>query len=105
MVDAAADMITVEVAAGSSAAQVLVSVLLPAGSSAGEAVLRADLSSRLEDLEVDWAQCQIGIFGQPCRPERVLAEGDRVEVYRPLKADPKEVRRQMAEMERAARRK
>ena len=38
----------------------------------------------------------IGIFGEPVTPETRLADGDRVEVYRPLEVDPKEARRQRA---------
>ena len=48
--------------------------------------------------EVDLANCPVGIFGkQVAEPEtRVLEAGDRIEIYRPLLADPKEIRRQRA---------
>lgn len=39
---------------------------------------------------------RIGIFGEQVEPDRLLEDGDRVEIYRPLTADPKEVRRELA---------
>ena len=44
----------------------------------------------------------IGIFGRKAPPEQVLREGDRVEIYRPLIADPKEARRRRAEQKKPA---
>ena len=38
----------------------------------------------------------VGIFGQKVKPAAVLADGDRVEIYRPLELDPKEARRRRA---------
>ncbi len=38
----------------------------------------------------------VGIFGRRVAPDDPLADGDRVEVYRPLRADPKEARRRRA---------
>jgi putative ubiquitin-RnfH superfamily antitoxin RatB of RatAB toxin-antitoxin module len=45
---------------------------------------------------VDFANSAVGIFGRPARREHVLQEGDRVEIYRPLAADPKDARRTRA---------
>ncbi|OAI50105.1 hypothetical protein AYO46_10595 [Betaproteobacteria bacterium SCGC AG-212-J23] len=39
---------------------------------------------------------RVGIFGKTVKPDRRLADGDRVEVYRPLRMDPKEARRRRA---------
>ena len=38
----------------------------------------------------------MGIFGRPVKLTDVLKNGDRIEIYRPLLADPKEIRRQRA---------
>ena len=38
----------------------------------------------------------LGVFGQVCSPERKLRAGDRVEIYRPLKHDPRDMRRERA---------
>lgn len=90
------DAIEVEVAAGFVDRQVLVPLTLPVGSTVAEAIAAAELPRRLPDLEI--AEDRVGIFGRRCQLDQVLAPGDRVEVYRPLKADPKEVRRQLAEL-------
>jgi hypothetical protein len=42
---------------------------------------------------LDLATCPVGIFGKKKTPDTVLREGDRVEIYRPLVADPKDARR------------
>jgi len=42
---------------------------------------------------VDLASCPVGVFGKKKPPETLLREGDRVEIYRPLLADPKDARR------------
>lgn len=46
--------------------------------------------------EIDLARNKVGIFGKLGKPDMVLHDRDRVEIYRPLLADPKEVRRQRA---------
>lgn len=45
---------------------------------------------------IDPATSKLGIFGKLARPDTVLRDRDRVEIYRPLLADPKEVRRRRA---------
>jgi len=45
---------------------------------------------------VDLANSAVGISGRPAGREQVLEDGDRVEIYRPLAADPKEARRARA---------
>jgi len=46
--------------------------------------------------EIDLALCKVGIFGSLSRLAAPLRAGDRVEIYRGLIADPKEVRKQRA---------
>ncbi|MNJ79349.1 Persistence and stress-resistance antitoxin PasI [compost metagenome] len=55
--------------------------------------MRSGLEAQFPEL--DLANCPLGIFGKVlAKPEeRLLEEGDRVEIYRPLIADPKEVRK------------
>lgn len=95
---AAEGLIAVEVVAGDARRQVLISLHVPDGTSAWQAVVRANLGEKLPDLSPDPAA--LGLFGRACKPDQVLQDGDRVEVYRPLKADPKEVRRALAELEK-----
>lgn len=45
---------------------------------------------------IDFAGSAVGIFGRVAGPSQVLADGDRIEVYRPLAADPKSARRARA---------
>jgi putative ubiquitin-RnfH superfamily antitoxin RatB of RatAB toxin-antitoxin module len=52
-------------------------------------------------LEVPW-EADVGIFGELCARDTALREGDRVEIYRPLTADPKASRRARVQRERAA---
>ena len=64
------------------------------GSTLADAIGQSGLPEKFEDFELDLTK--IGIFGQKTSPDQVLRDGDRVEIYRPLIADPKEVRRQRA---------
>lgn len=89
-------MITVEVVYALADQQWLVSLSLPQGVTAREAVLQSGLAERTAPL--DLTNAALGIFGKTlAKPEeRILKEGERVEIYRPLVADPKEVRKQRA---------
>jgi putative ubiquitin-RnfH superfamily antitoxin RatB of RatAB toxin-antitoxin module len=43
---------------------------------------------------VPWDTADVGIFGEPCARSAVPRDGDRVEIYRPLRCDPKAARRE-----------
>jgi len=83
--------------------QVLLRLSVPRGTRMREAVLLSGIATQFPGLDVQ--SCPLGIFGKAvARPEeRVLEEGERVEIYRPLIADPKEVRKQRAARAKAAR--
>jgi hypothetical protein len=49
---------------------------------------------------VDLANSALGVFGKVARTDQVLREGDRIEIYRPLSADPKAARRARARQAR-----
>jgi uncharacterized protein len=87
--------ITVEVAYALPHTQVLIKVELPTGATALEAALRSGIAGKFEGVDLD--NGTLGIFGHIVAPTQVLRDGDRVEVYRPLIADPKEVRKARAE--------
>ena len=74
--------------------QELVTLEVPAGSTVADAINRSGLPGKFEGFDLDLTK--VGIFGKKTVPEQVLRDGDRVEIYRPLIADPKEVRRQRA---------
>lgn len=61
------------------------------GSTAEQAIRASGILERFP--EIDLARHKIGIFSKPCALDQVLKPGDRVEIYRPLLADPKEARR------------
>ena len=86
--------ITVEVAYALPHNQVLVEVQLPAGATAVEAAQRSGIASKFAGVDLD--NVTFGIFGQIVASRQVLRDGDRVEIYRPLIADPKEVRKARA---------
>lgn len=46
--------------------------------------------------EIDLAKCKVGIFSKAAKLDSVLRDKDRIEIYRPLIADPKEVRKKRA---------
>jgi uncharacterized protein len=87
--------IHVSVAYGLPERQWLRRLLLPAGSTVSAAIEHSGLRVELPDLHVN--DHRVGIYGKPCTLATVLRDGDRVELYRALLCDPKEVRRQRAE--------
>lgn len=95
--------IAVEVVYALPERQALLRLSVPAGTSAREAVLLSGIAEAFPGLDVQG--CPLGIFGKLlARPEeRVLETGERVEIYRPLIADPKEVRKQRAARARSER--
>jgi len=86
--------IHVEVVLAMPGRQELVSLDVARGTTVAEAINISGLPEMFEGFELDLKS--VGVFGQKADPEQVLREGDRVEIYRPLIADPKEVRRQRA---------
>ena len=74
--------------------QELVALEVTAGSTLADAITQSGLPEMFEEFELDPAK--VGIFGHKASLDQVLRDGDRVEIYRPLIADPKEVRRQRA---------
>ncbi|QUJ68078.1 RnfH family protein [Photobacterium sp. GJ3] len=47
--------------------------------------------------EIDLKKNKVGVFSRPVKLDAQVHEGDRIEIYRPLLADPKEIRRKRAE--------
>ena len=92
--------IRVEVVFATPQKQELVSVQLEEGSRLGDAIEQSGMAEKFDNFEVD--PDRVGIFGKKASLDQVLRDGDRVEIYRPLLADPKEVRRQRALMQAKA---
>ncbi len=87
--------IKVEVAYAKPDMQVILSVEVPAGATAQTAVEASGILA--EFPEIDLQKSRLGVFGKAIKVDQPLREKDRVEIYRPLIADPKEVRRNRAE--------
>ncbi len=86
--------INVEVAYAMSEKQLIRTVNVDRGTTLGAAIVQSGIMMDFPDLELENAK--VGIFGKAASMTTVLNEGDRVEIYRPLIADPREVRRKRA---------
>lgn len=86
--------ISVEVVFAKPGEQVLEQLYLPADVTVETAIRRSGLLERFP--EIDLASNKVGIFGKATTLATTLADGDRVEIYRPLIADPKEARKKRA---------
>lgn len=86
-------VIEIEVVYAAVDRQALLSAAVPDGSTVRAALLASGIGA--EFAELDLATCPVGIFGKVIADAdtRVVQAGDRIEIYRPLLADPKEVRR------------
>lgn len=86
--------INVEVAYALPERQALLALTVDAGTTVLQAAQQSGVVEQFEDVDLENAK--FGIFGKVVSPTQVLNEGDRVEIYRPLIADPKEVRKARA---------
>jgi uncharacterized protein len=83
-----------EVAYGRMDEQALLLVEADSPLTVEQAIERSGIQRRFP--EIDLSQYKVGIFGKAVKLDAVLTEGDRVEIYRPLIADPKEARKKRA---------
>lgn len=91
MSDSDKPLMKVEVAYARPDQQLILEVMLPEGSSIEQAIEQSGILQRFP--EIDLAVNKLGVFGKLSKKTAELKAGDRVEIYRPLIADPKEVRR------------
>lgn len=92
------DEIDIEVVYATPERQELIALRVPAGTRAIEAVERSGIRDAFPDMVVD--ESALGIFSRKVSPDYELQPGDRLEIYRPLIADPKETRRQRARQQK-----
>jgi putative ubiquitin-RnfH superfamily antitoxin RatB of RatAB toxin-antitoxin module len=88
------EFITVEVAYAKPDKQLILTLEVPAGSTVQQVIEHSVIMEKFP--EIDLATARLGIFGKLKKPTETVVAGDRVEIYRPLIADPKEVRKQRA---------
>jgi len=86
--------IAVEVVYALSDTQSLIALTVAPGTTARQAIEQSGILQR--HPQIDPAYRKIGIFGKAAAPDDVLKDGDRIEIYRPLIADPKDARRRRA---------
>jgi uncharacterized protein len=89
-----AEVMNVEVCYALPEKQLLIPVKLPVGATLQQALEASGILDKYR--EIDLKKNKFGIFAKLSKPDSVLRDGDRVEIYRPLIADPKEVRKQRA---------
>jgi putative ubiquitin-RnfH superfamily antitoxin RatB of RatAB toxin-antitoxin module len=91
---------SVEVAFARPDRQSIVKLNVSEGTTAKEAIDRSGLRDEFPEINSDPV---VGIFSKKVALEHILRDGDRVEIYRPLIADPKEARRKKANLAKANR--
>lgn len=88
------DYLHVWVAYVGTSEQILHNIQAPSGTRLQEAIEQSGILAQCP--EIDLAVNKVGIFGKLAKLDQVLEDGDRVEIYRPLIADPKTARKRRA---------
>lgn len=88
------ERLRVEVAYATPVEQTIVPLEVAAGMSVAAVIEHSGVLHRFP--EIDLKSNKVGIFGKVCSLEHAPRDGDRIEIYRPLKADPKDARRARA---------
>lgn len=87
--------ISIEVAYATPEKQALLEVVIELGTTVEQAILASGMLKRFPNIQLETSK--VGIWNRTCKLSDVPKKGDRIEIYRPLIADPKEVRRRRAE--------
>lgn len=85
----------VGVAYATAARQVWLEVTVPAGATIGDAIETSGIRRQFRDIDLE--SQKVGIFGRLANLKDPVNDGDRVEIYRPITADPKQVKRKRAD--------
>jgi putative ubiquitin-RnfH superfamily antitoxin RatB of RatAB toxin-antitoxin module len=86
--------IRVEVAYARPDRQVIIPIELPEGATLEQAILQSRIQEQFPEIQPQTAK--VGVFGKLSKLSAIARTGDRIEIYRPLLADPKEVRKKRA---------
>jgi len=87
-------VITVEIIYIKPGSQNSLTLKIPQGSNINQAISRSGVLKHFP--EIDLTVNKVGVFSKIQSLDSLLCEGDRIEIYRPLVADPKEARRRRA---------
>ena len=85
------EMIEIEVVYGLPNRQVLLSLPVPAGSTIEECIKLSGITTHFPQINI--SEAKVGIFSRPEKLSTLVKAGERIEIYRPLIADPKEMRK------------
>ena len=85
----------VGVAYATAQRQVWLDVEVPEGATVQDAIQRSGILEQFPEIDLETQK--VGVFGQVAKLDKELEEGDRVEIYRPITADPKEAKRKRPE--------
>jgi len=88
------EFLSVEVVLATPQCQQLVALAVAPGTTVAEAIEASGVAARFPEFET--ARMPVGIWGRCVARDTVVADGDRVELYRPLQIDPRDARRQLA---------
>jgi uncharacterized protein len=86
---------SIEVAYATPEKQVLLEVVIANNTTVEQAIKGSGIISRFPEIDLDVQK--VGIWNRTCKLSDLPSKGDRIEIYRPLIADPKEARRLRAE--------
>lgn len=87
-------VVDVEVAFATSDKQLIIPVKLEQGRGVQQAINESGILNQFPEIEL--TKTNVGIFGKVCDLEKIVEQGDRVEIYRPLTQDPMDARRKRA---------
>ncbi|WOJ96571.1 RnfH family protein [Congregibacter brevis] len=96
------EVISIEVVYALPERQSIIKLSVPEGTTAFAAAQQSGIEKQFDDLTLG-EDTRLGVFGHLAAQTQVLRDGDRVEIYRPLLADPKEVRKERAARAKARR--
>jgi len=89
------ELIEIEVAYALPENQILEYLKVPSGTTVAQAVQLSGICNKFSEIQPD--NKNLGVFGKLVKPETILRNHDRVEIYRPIIVDPKEKRRKRVE--------
>jgi len=87
-------MITIEVTFALIDQQSLLKIELMEGLTVQQAIEQSGILRQYP--QIDLSQNKVGVFSKVCKLDRILENGDRIEIYHPLHLDPKQRRREKA---------
>lgn len=94
------ELVNIEVVYGLPHKQVLLSLKVPADTTILNCIKMSGIVTHFPEIKPD--EAAVGIFSRPEKLETLIKQGDRIEIYRPLTADPKEMRKLRAEKAKQA---